>query len=354
MIEGNFKNYFKSRFVRYDNLRAFEKHLEGATPHHLSPLYVIAGKEDYECKEATQLLLNFLVPAAQQDLALKVWDGTSVNEGELITDLYSQSFFTDKRVILIKNVDKLKKSVQEELEKYIKKISRSQHLILCTSTLVRNSNFYKLLEKEGIVLDFAELKPWDKEKRLIEWLGKKIANVRKLMPYQVCQKFVKQVGMDQHAIANELDKLLCYIGERQEITWQDVENICTLTSSESIWQMGEAIFSRNTVLSLKIIKNLLLEGQPFLQLLRQIRSQFATELQISMLLSQNKTPSEITQVFPYMKGQILEKHITYVKQYGSASFRQGLIEIDAIESNIKNTQIDEQLLAELLIYKLTR
>jgi len=340
--------------VRYDNIRAFEKHLEGAAPLHFSPLYVIIGKESYDCKEAVLLLQRFLIHKDRRAYALKTWDGALVNEVELAMDLYSHSFFTEKRVILINNAEKLKKNSQEELEKYIKKSARFQYLILCASTLSRQTNFYKLLEKEGVILEFADLKMWDKEKRLIEWVGKKVAGMSKLMNYGVCQKFVKMIGTDRYALASELEKLLCFIGDRQEVTWQDVESICTLIPLESIWQLGEAIFCRNAALALKVIRSLLNDGQAFLQLLRQIRGQFSTEFHICIMLAQSKTSADITQEFPYMKGQILEKHIANARQYGIASFQQGLLEIDAIEIMTKNSQIDEQLLAELLIMKLTR
>jgi DNA polymerase-3 subunit delta len=96
-----------------------------------------------------------------------------------------------------------------------------------------------------------------------------------------------------------------------------------------------------------------MEGQPFLPLLRQIRNQFLTEYQVCALLEQGQTSAEIFQEFPYMKGQILEKHIQNARDYGMGAFRKGLLAIDAAEIQAKNSGVDEQLLAELLIVKLT-
>lgn len=339
--------------MRYDNLRAFEKHLEGAAPQHLSPLYVIIGKESFDCKEAINLLMRFLVPANQKEMALKTWDGSSADSQSLFADLYSPSFLVDKRVILIQHTEKMKKNGLERLEKYVSQPARSQYLILWAASLSRQTSFYKLLEKEGIIIEFADLKPWEKEKRLVEWVGKHAVASRKLMSYQVCQQFVKQMGTDQNLLVNELEKLFCYVGNRQEIVWQDVNQICTQIPLETVWQLVEAIFRHDAASALRIIQGILLE-QAFLPLLRQIRNQFATEFHICALLEQGREPSAITQEYPYMKGQILEKHIENARQYGMDAFRRGLLEIDATEIRAKNSQIDEQLLAELLIAKLTR
>lgn len=340
--------------VRYDNIRAFEKHLEGASPHHLSPLYLIIGKDDFECKEALQLLKRFLISSDQKDMAFKSWEGAQADPQELLTDLYSQSFFTEKRVIFIHQMEKLKKSVWKELEKYVKKIPRSQYLILSANTLCRQTNLYKLVEKEGIILEFAELKPWEKEKFLIDWVAKQVAAQRKLMSYQVCQQFIRQVGIEQATVANELEKLFCFIGSRQEITRQDVEQINSAIVSSSIWQLGEAIFGGDVSLALKTTKSLLQDGSSLLPLLRQIRSQFVTAYQLCLLLVQGKQPTEIISEFPHMKGQILDKNIANARQYGMETLRRGLLEIDHAEARVKNSEMDEHLLADTLIIKLTR
>lgn len=340
--------------MRYDNLRAFEKHLEGATPKHLSPLYVIIGKEDYDCKEAIRLLMRFLVSPEQKEMALKTWDGSCADPQSLVADLYSPSFLVEKRVILIQHAEKLKKNVLEQLEKYLNRANRSQHLILCAATLSKQTSFYKLLEKEGIVIEFAELKPWEKEKKLVEWVGKQATAVRKLMPFPVCQQFVKQLGMDQNMLSNELDKLFCFVGPRQEIAWQDVSCICTQMPLETVWQLGEALFRRDSAAALKITYGILMDGQAFLPLLRQIRGQFVIEFHICTMLEQGQDVAAITQEYPYMKGSILEKHIENARQFGIKAFREGLLTIDATEIRAKNSSIDEKLLAEILIAKLTR
>ena len=161
------------------------------------------------------------------------------------------------------------------------------------------------------------------------------------------------MGNDQAALAKELEKLICYIGEKKEITQQDVETLCHCQEVESIWQLGEAIFRRDSAASLHIVHSLLMDGQPLLPLLRQIRSQFQTEFQISLLLAQGKQAQDITAEFPYLKGQILERHMRQAKQYGVDAFKQGLLAIDEAELRAKNSSIDENMIIELLMMRLT-
>lgn len=340
--------------VRIDNLRAFEKHLEGARPRSFSPFYCIFGKETYECQEAVNLLLGSLLPEpGQRELSLTQMDGSQVDEQELGNALHSYSFFSKIRVIWVQHADKLKKTVQESLISYFSCPQPLQYLLLTASGWLKNTNFYKAAEKEGIVLDFAELKPWEKEQRLAEWVNKQASASRKLIAYPVCQFLVKRMGPDQALLAQEIEKLICYAGERKEITREDVEALCHRQQPETIWQLGEALFRRDAAAALHIVHSLLSDGQPLLPLLRQIRSQFQTEYQISLLLAQGKQAQDISQEFPYLKGQILERHLQQARQYGQEAFRRGLLALDEAELRAKNSSIDENMIVELLMMQLT-
>jgi DNA polymerase-3 subunit delta len=165
---------------------------------------------------------------------------------------------------------------------------------------------------------------------------------------------VKQTGLDSSFLFQELEKLLCYIGDRQEITQQDVVKICHHQPSDTIWQLGEALFKRDSVSALFISQSLLIEGQSLLPLLRQIRSQFQTQLHICMMLSNGKSAHEVSQEFPYLKGNLLDRTLQQASRYGLESFKQGILAIDATELRVKNSYADEKLLMELLVIQLTR
>lgn len=340
--------------MRYDNLRAFEKHLEEAAPQHFSPLYFILGKDSSECQEAIDLLLRVLLPPQEmREFALTLFEGAQVEETALGNALYSGSFFAKSRIIWIQQVDKVKKPIQENLEKYFSHPQPGQYLLLSAVSWQRNTTFYKVAEQEGIILDLAEIKPWEKEKRLVAWVNKQATAMRKLMSYQACQFLVKRIGNDQALLTQELEKLICYCSEKKEMTVQDIEAICSHQHVDSVWQWGEAIFRRDSAAALHMGNAFLTEGQPFLPLLRQIRSQFQIEYQVCLLLAQGKQAQDIAQQFPYMKGQILERHMQQAQQYGLKAFKKGLLALDAAEMRAKNASVDEKILLELLMMQLT-
>lgn len=340
--------------MRYDNLPAFEKYLEETPLNQLNQFYFIIGKDRVECQEAIDHLLRFILPAdTMREFALTSFNGAQIEEVALANALDSGSFFSKSQIIYIQQFDDSKKTIQEKIEKKFSHPQRNQYILLYAASWPKNSSFYKTAEKQGIVLDLLELKPWEKEKRLVAWVNKQATAARKLISYPVCQLLVKRMGNDQALLVQEIEKLMTYCMDKQEITVRDVEAVCSQEQTDTIWQLGEAIFRRDTAAALHIGNAFLNEGQSFLPLLRQIRSQFQTELQICLLMAQGKQGHEITQYFPYMKGQILERRLQQAQQYGMKAIKEGMLVIDEIEIRVKNSSADERILLELLLCYLT-
>jgi DNA polymerase III subunit delta len=336
-------------------MRAFEKHLEGASPQHFADIYMILIKDPFERKMATErLTVSLLKEIEKPELSLRTFDADGQSMEKIIQELDSLAFFSQKREVVIQNIDKLDKAATDQLEDYFAAPNSSVYLVLVGPAINRATNFYKKAEKAGVILDIvSEEKPWEREKSLSEWLSKETAAQGKLLNQQACQAMLKQLGTDQVLLSNELAKLICYVGERKEITIQDISEICAAVDQENIWQLGEAIFRRDTVVALRIAKAHLADGVAFFALLRQIRAQFQTEYQICTLLAHGGSAQDIAQQFPYMKGSILDRHLQLAQGYGLQNFKKGILKLDETELLAKNSGAEPELLADMLIIKLT-
>ena len=340
--------------MKYSTLPAFEKHLESAAPNHFSDIYTILAKESFARKQATDRLTTLVLKGeVSPELSLHIFDAEKHAVEEVLRELETMAFFSKKRVIVIQNADSFDKAATLKFETYCNTPNRTVCLVICATSINRATTFYKKLEKVGIVLDVAEEKPWEKEKSIADWLHKESIRQGKQLSPQVTQMFIKQLGLDQTLLSNELAKLICYVGERKTIVEKDVEAVCPVTNLENGWQLGEAIFRRDVTAALRISKGLLTDGLALIALLRQIRSQFQTEFQVCSILTCGGTETDVAREFPYMKGMILERHIRQSQTYGMQRFKQGLLAIDETEVQAKNSAIDTEFLAERLIIKLT-
>lgn len=340
--------------MKYTNLAAFEKHLLSAAPDHFADIYTILGKESFVCKQATDRLTSLVLKKeTSPELSLHVFDGEKHQVDLILEELETLAFFSKKRVIIVQNADAFDKASTLKLEAYCSSPNRTACLVIVAAALNKATTFYKKLEKTGIVLDIVEEKPWEREKSIGDWLHTEALKEGKQLGPKVSQMLIKQLGTDQMQLSTELAKLVCYVGERKAIVENDVIAVSPVANLETGWQLGEAIFRKDAAAALRISKGLLTEGVVLIALLRQVRSQFQTEFQICSILMHGGTPADISREFPYMKGAILERHISQSQAYGMQRFKQGLLAIDETEIQAKNSAIDAEFLAERLIIKLT-
>lgn len=339
--------------MKLDNLRAYEKHLEASQPSQFADVYLVLSKEEFERSTALTTTTTALVGSENPDFALRIFDGEDVTADQLFDELNALPLFTARRVVVVKQVDKAKKALTKALEEYLSHPNRSVKLVMCAEAVAANTTFYKTCEKVGVVLSVAAKKPWEKEEALCEWLLQEVGKTGKRIDPAAAKQLVKQTGLDQGMLKNELEKLLCYTIDQPTITSQAVAAICTQLDSDTIWLFNEAILRRQAAKALSIGAQLLQDGGSVIGILVQLRTQLHTDYQVCSILSNGGTTQDVAQEFRHFVGRILTAHIDMARGYGMRRFKQGLLAVDEAERAAKSSSMEPSLLLERLIIKLT-
>lgn len=336
--------------MKYGNIRAFQKHLIEAAPSHFASVYLVVASEDYERKEAVNILLDSIsIRLPPSEYSCKKMDGSKHSIKDLLHELSSFNFFSKKRVVFFDSIDAFKKDNLALLEKYFSKPFKGVFLILSAATVNRGTRFYKQVEKAGVILDIEAKKPWEKEASLtvkvVDWFKSEKVEISQ----SVAQSIVKSTGNDQALLHQEMEKLLCYIGDRDEVTIQDLQDIGSGKNVQTAWQLGDALFAKRGDQALVISTQLLQQSEPVISLLRQMRSQFQTRL-----IAATAPPEEMQRRYPYLRGQMLQKQIQQARDYGAEECRNALLLIDQTELAAKSSSLSSELLLEKLIFNLVR
>ena len=98
--------------------------------------------------------------------------------------------------------------------------------------------FLKKLEKTGIILDIPEEKTWEKEKSMQAWIIDYAAKSGKKVDSTTALQLIKLVGTDTATLHQELEKLICFVGDAPTISAQDAAKLCAATPLDTIWQLG--------------------------------------------------------------------------------------------------------------------
>ncbi len=153
------------------------------------------------------------------------------------------------------------------------------YLVITADTVSRTHRLYKAIKDNGLVVDCSVPKGERKadkvqqEAVLNERMREILVKSGKTMENQAYRAMIDMIGFDIRQFANDLEKLVNYVGEREKITVDDVKGVLKRTRMDPIYEFTNAVTDRNLKESLFLLESMLSSGTHPLQLLAAITNQ---------------------------------------------------------------------------------
>lgn len=212
---------------------------------------------------------------ADLDFNMDTFDGESVGADNVIAAANTLPFASDRRLVIVRNVDKMDKAGQESLAAYAADPSPTTVLVLVAAKLAKNTKLFKAVDKAGGAAEYAAPKKADypqEVRSLFEAKGKSIAR-------DASELLVSSVGYDLRRLSVEVDKAISFVGDRDSVTLRDIEQVASTTAPTSVFEFVDAVGARDCRRSLTLLGDLLGEGESVFGLhalaLRRIRDLIA-------------------------------------------------------------------------------
>jgi DNA polymerase-3 subunit delta len=228
----------------------------------VNALHLFIGEEDLLMEEGVRALVEELLSPDARDLNLDVLDAAEVPGGEITTRLDTLPFFGDRRVVVVKNLDALHADEQRLLEDYLGRGLPPTVAVFTARSLDRRGRLFRACQKLGTV------HPCDPPgaRQAPEWAQRFAARLGKRLPPQAAHDLVQLAGTGLRTLALEVDKLAAYVGERREITAEDVDAAASRLSEAGAFALTDAIGERNRQKAMRALEALLQSDHPLVVL----------------------------------------------------------------------------------------
>ena len=187
-----------------------------------SLVYVIAGKEKSLVSARYQELLNELLEPSQRITGFFSAEPDMVQVSEVLDELRTAPFLTDKRVVAIQDADSFISENRQLLEKYFDAPCPTGRLILTVNTWKTNTKLAKKLKNIGELINVTQPKQWQLPQRLIEYANE--AHGKKLTR-DAAELIVELTGDELPRLYTEIDKLSLLADSEKAITQKHVESL---------------------------------------------------------------------------------------------------------------------------------
>lgn len=300
-------------------------------------MWLIVAKDDDERERSLESALG-----KQEGQRLNF---TAETYSSFCLEVETKPFLASSKTVILRQLEKLNKDSLSNLASYIDNPTPWINLYMSSSSLPFTA---AVLKKIANVIHIKDATNWEREKREVEWVMGKAKERGMSMSRAVAQSFVQLV--DKQSLLSELDKLICFLGDKREISIEAVHCVVTQVGKKTLWQLGDAIFGMRVKEAIEIGHVILGSELTIFPLLAHLYTQFLT-MQKVLLAFLSSGKGEVFRLFPYLKGEMLDKKIMVARGYGQQRLKRGLTYIFEAELKARNSSIMPEVLLEMLLVR---
>lgn len=310
----------------------------------LNSVYLLYGEEAYLKKQYKDKLKNAMV-SPDDNMNYAYYEGKGINVNEVIDLAETLPFFAERRLIIFEDTGFFK-NASTELADYIKDMPETTSMIFVETEIDKRGKLYKAVQAKGRAVELGR----QDENTLLRWVASNVKQEQKNISENTVRFFLAKVGTDMENIQKELEKLFCYTLDKDCITTEDVEAICTTQITNQIFDMVNAVADKKQRKALEYYNDLLALKEPPMRILALLTRQFKLLLEVKTMDKQGygrKEIAEKTGINPFVVG----KYQVQAKAFSEKELRQ--IMEDSVETDeaIKTGRLTDTLGVELFIMK---
>jgi DNA polymerase-3 subunit delta len=241
----------------------------------LRPAYVFVGDEAFFRDRCRAAILQHLVPADMRELSLYEFDLAETSVVEVLDRAQTPSLMAPFQVFFVRNVKVLygRGSHKEDfaaIEAYAKNPNPNALIVFVADHIsipadVRRMDmqdkdkYERLRETLGescAMLEFARVDEGDG----VRWVVETAQQQGFKVDADAARELVDSLGADMMLVSNELEKLMLYTTEKKRITLGDVETMVLAAKQRNLYELTDAISSKDRARSLQVLNALLSSG----------------------------------------------------------------------------------------------
>lgn len=239
----------KSRGASFEELAASFKRGDA------EPLYLFTGTEGFLMDELQALAVEHLLQPAERDFNLDIVFGPEANARDVLAQCGAFPMMAQRRLVIVRGFDQLSDTAL--FTAYADSPNpQAVVLLLCNGNPRLNTNPYRAIKAKGVWARFDPLRSRD----LPGWVRSRFQLVGVKAAGGTAQRLVDLVAPDLRTLATEVDKLVSFVGDRREVTPDDVVQAAGHSAEINPFGLQDALGACDVSRALTIADTLLVQA----------------------------------------------------------------------------------------------
>lgn len=260
--------------------------------------YLFEGSEEYIKQQALKQLCARLLPAGLEEMNLT--ELSDPDPDTLIAAAETLPFLGEKRLVVVRDCPLIasgRKGEDEDSAKtiagYLERISPSTCIVFYAKGKADGrKKLYTLLKKKNAIVDFSPMT----DAECADWARKTMRRLGKQLDGENAARLVFTVGHDAALLRQEMEKLSSYLDDRETVTAQDIDAICTRSTECTVFQMVDAQVAGDNDRAFALLRDMVRTGEQRMMILAMLLRQYRILYHMRCLIDERTPPGSQAQL----------------------------------------------------------
>lgn len=307
-------------------------------------IYMITGNEEYIMRD----IKNKFISAFRDDMSTFVFNKDKFDDIEVKNTILTHSFFSEKKLIIF---DKVNLSENKNINKFIEYIDESidNNVIVILESLeskeIKTKTLLDYVKKVGYYVEVNA----ESSEVLKQYIVKKIKDSKKQIRESVVLYILEKCGTDLFNLSNEMEKLINFVGEKEEIEKKDVDCILIDMLENRVYNMIDYMNKNDKKNVLKLYADLVALNVKTGDVIGRIKNNYVQLAKVRELLDEGETIDSMMKKLNIGKKWQIEKIIRVARGMKMDDIIDKIDIINDINKKRVTGNIDDKVAMSMLI-----
>jgi len=296
------------------------------------------GSDSFRLQQRLNILKQGFINKYDKDgFNVETLEGDNLKIEDFRKTTLSAGLFSDKRLVVIKNIFSTDKNLQEQIIEELESINKD-NIVIFTSTELPKDKKDKLLKqlmRADKVEEFLVLK----EGQLYHWIQNEVKNQGAVIDSEAVRYLGEAVGSDLWRMDNEIKKLTSYA---KRITIKEADLFIDSPLDDNIFNFMDALSNKNARQAIKLLHDQLDAGANEFYLLTMLSRQ------IKILLQIKETNGKGLDLHPF----VIKKTLPQSKKFSMEILKKLYSKLTEIDKGLKSSQCLPQLYLDMFVVEM--
>jgi DNA polymerase-3 subunit delta len=313
----------------------------------IGPLYFLYGKERFLLDRAVDLVRSRALDPRTRDFNYEMFQGKEATAARIVAAARTLPMMAKRRLVLVRDADEAKTDELNGLVPYLQKPAVETCLVFVGEKPNQTTKFFTAFKKAGIVLKLDPLP----ERRLADFVREEARARGVSLEAGVAELVRDEAGPELGQLADAVERLAMYAGERKQVTLADVEAVVATTRQRSIFELCDAVADGSRARALEVLGSMTAGSESGVRIVSMLARTVRQLWTARELIARRAANAEITQALglpPFIAEQIIQQ----ARRFDRATFERMHDALFRADRDLKSIRLDDARVLERLMLEL--